>query len=126
MTELMRQEMQELFYLFFAGAALMLLFFVRDYLCCRFCPGVRLYRFLYLCFWIFGAFLAYQFAYRGAFGVVSWYSLLAFGCGIVLWKKVLCDIITLYDTVQKQIGDLKHEKKNKRTYSKVRRKEPKK
>ena len=56
----------------------------------------------------------YQFAYRGAYGTVSWYSLLAFAFAIVLWRKRFCDIITLYDTAQKQNGDLKHEEKDEK------------
>ena len=114
MTDLMRQEMQELFYMFIGGMAVMLLFSVRDLFCRRCRRHPRLRRAVYLIFWIFGAFLFYQFAYRGAYGVVSWYSLLAFGLGIVLWKRGFCDIITLYDTVQKQNGDYKNEKKNKK------------
>jgi hypothetical protein len=105
MTELMRQEMQEIFYLFFGGMGIMLLFLVRDFLCIRCRSFPRLRRSVYLAFWIFGAFFFYQFAYRGAYGVVSWYSLLAFGLGIILWKRVFCDIITLYNTVQKQNGE---------------------
>ena len=122
MTELMQREVQALFYFFFGGMSIMFLFRLRDQLC-RFCGGYpRLRRSLYLFFWIFAAFLFYQFAYHGAYGVISWYSLLAFGFGIMSWKIGLCDIITLYNTVQKQIEDTKYEKKNKRTYSKVRRK----
>lgn len=122
MTELMQREVQALFYFFFGGMAVMVLFQIRDQLCrsCYRYPGLR--RSLYLLFWSFAAFLFYQFAYQGAYGVISWYSLLAFGFGIMLWKIGLCDIITLYNTVQKQTEDIKHEKKNKRTYSKVRRK----
>ena len=105
MTELMRQEMQEIFYLLFGGRGIMLLFLVRDFLCIRCRSFPRLRRSVYLAFWIFGAFFFYQFAYRGAYGVVSWYSLLAFGLGIILWKRVFCDIITLYNTVQKQNGE---------------------
>lgn len=123
MTELMRQEMQEIFYLFFGGMGVMLLFWVRDFLCSRCRSYPRLRRIVYLSFWVFGAFLFYQFAYRGAYGTVSWYSLIAFGLGIVLWKKVLCDIITLYNTVQKQNGEFIDEKEKQRTYSKIRRKE---
>lgn len=114
MTELMQREMQELFYLFFGALAVMLLFFVRDILCNRVSHYRNLRRSLYLCFWILASFLMYQFAYRGAYGAVSWYSLAVFGLGIILWKKVLCDIITLYDTVQKQNGDLKHEEKKEK------------
>ena len=126
MTELMSREMQELFYMFFGGIAVMLLFSVRTQLCTRCRQYQRLRRFLYLIFWVFGGFLFYQFAYKGAYGLVSWYSLLAFGAGIILWKKIFCDIMTLYDTAQKQIGDLKHEKKKKRTHTKIRGKKSKK
>ena len=97
----MSQEIRELFYMFFAAGGIILLFFVRDCLCS--CSGryLRLRKGIYLFFWLLASFLFYQFAYRGAYGAVSWYSLTAFGIGIVLWKKVLCDIITLYNTVQK-------------------------
>lgn len=101
----MRQETQEIFYLFFGGMGIMLLFWIRDFLCVRCRPFPWLRRAVYLTFWVFGAFFFYQFAYRGAYGVVSWYSLLAFGFGIVLWKRVFCDILILYNTVQKQNGE---------------------
>lgn len=119
MTELMHHEMQELFYMFAAGLSVGFLFLIRDQACSGCSRYSRLRRSLYLAFWVFAAFLVYQFAYRGAYGIVNWYSLLAFGIGMILWKKRLCDIITLYDNVQKQIGDLKDEKENKRTHSKV-------
>ena len=126
MTELMRQEIREIFYMFFAGQGVMLLFYLRDFLCVYIGSYGRFCNFVRLSFWIIASFLAYQFAYCGAYGVISWYSLLAFAGGIVLWKYAFCDIITLYDNVQIQIGELKDEEKDKRTHSKVRRRESKK
>lgn len=120
MTVLMEQEMQALFYSFCGGWAVMLLFQVGGLLCSRCRSYPRLYCVLFLFFWVIASFLCYQFAYRGAYGCVSWYSLIAFGFAILLWRKGFCDIITLYDTVQKQTGDIKHEKKEKRTHTKVR------
>ena len=122
MTELMQREVQELFYLFAAGLSVGFLFQIRDYVCRRSGRYLRVRHSLYLTFWVFASFLAYQFAYQGAYGVINWYSLLAFGVGMILWKNRLCDIIILYDSVQKQIGDLNDEKEDKRTYSKIRRK----
>ena len=108
MTELMRQEMREIFYMFFAGQSVMLLFHLRNYICICMKRYDRFCQFIKLIFWLLASFLTYQFAYRGAFGTVSWYSLLAFAGGMILWKYAFCDIITLYDNVQIQIGELKH------------------
>lgn len=123
MTLLIKGEMQEIFFLFCAGLAMMLLFAARNMILKRCILHKYLWEFFYLIFWIIAAFLFYEFAYIADFGCISWYSLTAFGCAIVLWNKKLCDIITLYHTVKIQDRDGKNEKKNKGAYPKIRRKD---
>ena len=113
MTTLIKAEIQEIFYLFCAGLAVMLIFSVRDRILSRCVCYKRLYWAVYLMFWVFAAFLFYGFAYLGAYGCISWYSLAAFACGMILWKKKNCDIITLYHTAQKQDRNKKNGKKEK-------------
>lgn len=101
MTLLIKGEMQEICFLFCGGLAIMLLFAARNQILNQCVPYRNLWRFLYLAFWIMAAFLFYEFAYLADFGCISWYSLMSFGCAIVLWNKKLCGIITLYHTVKK-------------------------
>lgn len=121
MTTLIKGETQALLFLFCAGIAVMLLFSVRNVILDRCSHHRRVCSFVYLIFWIMAAFLFYEFAYFSAYGCITWYSLAAFGCGIVLWKKRFCGIITLYHTAQKQDRDKEDEKKIKRASSKIRR-----
>ena len=122
MTELMQREMQAVFYMFFAGLAVMLLFSLRDSLLARWAWGKRWSSFLYLFMWMAAAFLFYAFCYEGSYGVIKWYGLVSFAMGILLWKKGICVILKLDVTEYKQGGDEKHETKNKRAFKKIRRK----
>jgi len=121
MTELIESEVQEICYMLYGGMAVSMLFYLRDYLSKRVGKYICLARILYFFFWILAAFLAYQFAYKGAYGVLTWYSFTAFGCGIILWNKVFYDILSLYRYTQKQNGDTKDEEKKKRPAPKIRR-----
>ena len=119
MTELMQREMQEIFYMFYGGLSIMMVFLVRDTLVQRCRKYQRVKGFLYLFFWVVAAFLFCQFLYQGAYGVISWYGLLAFGSGIILWKKVFCGILNLNYNVHKSIGNTENEEENKRASKKI-------
>ena len=110
----MQREMQEVCYMFTAGMAIMLLFQARNQILQRVDRYKRLSAFLYLLFWLMAAFLFYQFLYKASYGIVTWYSLLSFAAGCILWKKMFCGILILYANVQKYNGDKKDEEKNKR------------
>lgn len=113
MTDLMQREIQEIGYMLAAGMAVMLLFQTRNVLMERFRQHNRLKVFIYLFFWAASAFLFYQFLYNGSYGILSWYSLLAFAAGCILWKKMFCGILILYENAQKYNGDKKDEEENK-------------
>lgn len=110
----MGRELQELYYMFFCGIAIMWIFSVRDRIVWLLRSYKRAADLTYLLFWLFAAYLFCQFLYQASYGVMSWYSFLAFGAGCMLWKKAFCDIITLNETVQKHNGDERNEEKNKR------------
>ena len=122
MTTLIRNEMWEMFYMLYAGLAVMLLFSVRNEIMNRCRRYERLCKCIYLLFWILAAFLFSQFLYRASYGAMSWYGLAAFGAGMILWKKVFCGILNQKDTVQIYNGDKKDEKKDKRESQSIRRK----
>lgn len=93
MTALIEQELTELFFMFYCGLSVMILFAGRDGLLAR-CRGRKaLSAALYLGAWVCAAFLFYRFLYRASWGVVSIYGLLAMSAGILLWKKVICGIL---------------------------------
>lgn len=99
--------------MFCAGFAIMQLFSVMKILLLKWGQNRRFGHVIYIFFWISAAYLFYEFAYFGAYGCISWYGLGAFGCGMILWKKIFCGIMTLYDNAQKRDGDTIDEKKNK-------------
>ena len=119
----MEREIQTLFYMFFGGLTIMMVFYVRDYCLFKWERHKRWCSFLYLLTWIVAAEVFWEFCYRATWGVLNWYGLTAFACGIILWKTVFCVILRLDVTENKQGKGKRHEKKDKRATKKVRRKE---
>ena len=117
MTGLMQREMLEIFYLFYAGLAVMLLFFLRDVFCLRLQAYQRAQKAAYLGFWVVAAFLFNRFLYQASYGTLSWYGILAFVLGMILWKRGICVILKLNDTVHKYNREnIGHEEKEKSTH----------
>lgn len=114
MTHLIQSQLQEIFYMFCCGIAMMFVFLARDGIIARVRNHRRLHIFLYLFFWLAASFLFCEFLYAASYGRISWYSLAAFAMGCILWKKGFCDIINLYETAQKYNGENNDEQKNKR------------
>ncbi len=119
MTALLQREMQEVFYMFYCGLAVMVLFYLRDIAIRRWKQHKKICQAVYLLSWLWSAFLFCSFSYQASYGVINWYGLLSFGCGIILWKKWICGILNLNKTAQKYIGDTEDEKENKRARKKV-------
>ncbi len=94
MTALIQRELADLFIMFYCGLAIMLVFTGRDRLMERCGSRRRLSLAVYFLSWICAAFLFGRFLYRASRGVVTVYGLLAMGAGILLWKKIICGIIT--------------------------------
>lgn len=114
MTDLMYREMEELFYMVTGGMAVMMIFDGKTKVFARLKPWKRLYAVGYLSFWVFASYLFCQFLYEGSYGVISWYTLPAFACGCILWKRGICGILNLYVNMQEYSGDKKYGKENKR------------
>lgn len=93
MTELIGRELHTCGVMLCYGMALMLVFAARDALTARCGRRRRAARAVYLCGWLCAGYLFTEFLYAGSRGVVSFHGIMAMGCGIILWKKLVCGII---------------------------------
>lgn len=93
MTDLISRELGQVLVMFCCGMGIMLIFSARDYLIRRIGANRRLARTIYLISWISAGFLFSEFTYRGSHGVITLYGILSMTVGILLWKKIIYDII---------------------------------
>ena len=119
MTDLMGRETQVLFYMFFGGLTIMMLFYIRNFCLMKWRRHPRWCVSFYLFAWIIAAKVFWEFCYRGSWGVLSWYGLMAFALGMILWKKRIYVILKLDVTENKQGREKGHEKKDKRADKKI-------
>lgn len=93
MTELIQRELYQVFIMFYCGLAVMIVFSVRDSVTALCRNNRRLSAAIYLSSYLCAAFLFCQFLYRGSHGVLTFYGIVSFGAGILLWKKGICGIL---------------------------------
>lgn len=93
MTWLIEKQIETTLIMFGCGLATMLIFesrqrFIKVFKLKGICRG-----FVYLGSWLAVAFLFCRYLYFCTHGVPSAYSLLAYGAGILLWRKIMYGII---------------------------------
>ncbi len=93
MTELMYRQIHEFFIMFFCGISIMLIFTVRNFLMNRY-HRKRIKYSLYIGSWIIAGFLFWRFLYCSSYGRISMSGLISMLAGILLWKKLIYDIIS--------------------------------
>ena len=93
MTDLIRTEAYEIFIMFYAGLAIMMIMELKNMLCNGYELNGRLRVFIELFTWLLAAYLFGSFAYACAYGRMSLHGIGATIVGAVLWKKYLYGII---------------------------------
>lgn len=93
MTELIRNQGMDLFYMFYAGLAIMLVMETK-YMCQhKFNISKWFTIFSDIGTWILVAFLVSGFLYYCDYGKITWHSSMALLIGVVVWKKFFYGII---------------------------------
>jgi spore cortex biosynthesis protein YabQ len=77
----------------FAGMTIMLFYDVFARVKGKFKPGNKMSFIQDILFWMFAALLTSSFLYYCSYGRMSAHAFVAFGAGVVLWKKFFCGTI---------------------------------
>lgn len=93
MTDLISRELFQIGMMFCCGISVMIVFTARDMLMKRAGDNKRLQWAIYLTAAMAAGFLFSGFLYRGSHGVITLYGIMSMTAGILLWKKIIYDII---------------------------------
>ena len=114
MTELIARELKEIGFMLASGLSVMLVFWSRDMVIEMLELKGRKRWAVYFISWVAASFLFTEFLYCASYGKLSWYGTAAFTAGILLWKRLFCDIISLsigLSTYEKRERGYEEEKK---------------